>query len=100
MPNSSGKPVVAIDFDDTWTAMTRSFALLKMDLENEGATVLIVSCRADDQENREDIESATGFRSGKVLLTSGSPKRWFAEQRGWSVDIWIDDQPETILYGR
>jgi hypothetical protein len=100
MTNSLGLPVIAIDYDGTWDLIPFPFKCLSDSIEVNGGTVLIVSCRADTEENREDIQEATGFANRHILLTSGSAKRWFCEQRGWQVDIWIDDEPRTVEGGR
>jgi hypothetical protein len=100
VPNSSGLPVIAIDYDGTWTAMPDVFRAFANEATGRRFSVLIVSCREDNDENRDDIAEATGFVSRHVLLTSGSAKRWFCEQRGWQVDIWIDDEPRTVEGGR
>jgi hypothetical protein len=35
-----------------------------------------------------------------VYMTSGSGKRWYMEQEGIKVDVWVDDSPEAIIHGR
>jgi hypothetical protein len=32
-----------------------------------------------------------------ILLTSNQPKEQFAKDRGYEVEIWIDDQPRAIV---
>ena len=35
-----------------------------------------------------------------VFFTAGSPKRWYMEQQGLRIDVWIDDDPQSIVGGR
>ena len=56
--------------------------------------------REDTPENRDAISSSFGDTynalGGLVLCGPSAQKRDAAEAAGLSVDIWIDDTPETI----
>ncbi len=95
---------IAIDYDDTWTAAPELFRKFHRDaLAMPGIRIFVVSSRHCDCdmhtvcENHCDIHEATGRTA---ILTSGSAKKWFMNQRGIKVDIWIDDCPESILQGK
>lgn len=90
-----------IDFDGTFSAdpeLWRRFIALA---ESRGHRCYVVTCRRDTDENREDIgPHVTGLPRYRHLFTGLSPKRWFCEQQCTRIDVWIDDQPESVINGR
>lgn len=113
-------PTICIDYDGTFDRLPGLFARFILDARKCGCRVFIVSCRKCECtpethcENHRDMKqfaidsmldcglqiASDGSAVVNVLLTNGAPKRWFMEQRGIKVDIWIDDEPMTIEYGR
>ena len=95
---------LAIDYDQTFDRMPEIWSRFIADARSAGHRVFIVSsrrceCTPDGMcENHRDI-AAVVIASG-IILTSGSAKKWFLEQRGIKVDIWVDDCPESILQGK
>lgn len=90
---------IAIDWDETFTADPELWqAFIKL-AEERGHRVYCVTCRRDTEENREivRVESLPAYRH---YFTGLSPKRWFMEQRGIQIDIWVDDHPESVKEGR
>jgi len=88
--------VIAIDFDDTFTADEYLWTCFIRSAKSLGHKVLCISWRAETMANREDIQNA--LPSGvKVLLTDRKGKRKFAMDQGYDVDIWIDDMPHAIM---
>lgn len=95
---------LAIDYDSTFTALPRVATLnFIRALKNDGCRVFIVSsrsCECTPDEKCENHCYMAGETGCSVILTSGSAKKWFVEQRGIRVDIWVDDCPESILQGK
>lgn len=91
---------IALDFDGTFTADPEFWMDFIRLTERRGHEVLIVSCRADDDENRETIRNETGLQPWRIKLTSGSAKRYWMERTGWKIDVWIDDEPKNIENGK
>jgi hypothetical protein len=91
--------IIALDFDDTYTADAKLWEQFISLAESAGHRVVMVTCRRDTDENREEclIQS---LPTHAHYFTGLSPKRWFMEQRGVKVDIWVDDMPESIKEGR
>lgn len=100
---------IALDYDGTFDRLPAVWGRFIRDCRKHDCRVLIVSarrceCDADLKcENHEDVAAAVSHAVGSnvsVILTGNSPKRWFLDQRGIVVDIWIDDLPEAIIGGR
>ena len=90
---------IAIDYDGTYTADPALWCRFIAEAEAAGHRVYIVTCRRDTDENREEVcvECLPKYRH---LFTSLAAKQWYCQQRGISIDVWIDDEPETISRGR
>lgn len=96
---------IAIDYDGTLDRIGYALSPFVERCREAGWRVLVVSsrmceCTPDGKcENCSDLKAAAEY-VGPVILTSGVAKKWFLEQRGIKVDIWIDDEPESILQGK
>ena len=89
---------IALDYDDTYTAAPRLWQILIDGAEFLGHTVYVVTCRHDTPENREDVQVPC-VKPHRHFFTGHAAKRWFMEQKGIKIDVWIEDRPETILRG-
>jgi hypothetical protein len=94
--------VIAIDFDDTFTADPHFWATVIRLAQDLGHRVLCVTARRHTEENEALIADA--FHDVDVVnvptyFTSLAPKDWFMQVRGIKVDIWIDDNPKSITVG-
>jgi hypothetical protein len=86
---------IAIDYDDTYTTdpslWNKAIALF----QEAGWRVLCVTCRRDTEENVADVRPPCS-----VVFTGLSPKKWFMEtRRDVKVDVWVDDDPNSIING-
>lgn len=91
--------LIALDFDDTYTAdppFWDSFIVLA---QRHGHEVICVTCRRDTPENRE-IVAIPLLRWSSHYFTGLAAKRWFLEQHGIAVDVWLDDDPECVYKGK
>jgi hypothetical protein len=91
--------IIALDYDDTYSAAPELWDEFIDACERRGHDVICVSCRRDTDENREECKIAKLVHHAHYF-TALSPKRWFMEQRGIKVDVWIDDLPECVKEGR
>ena len=84
--------IIALDYDDTFTAdrtMWSSFVGLAI---SAGHSVTFVTYRALDRaEGNEDIRSDARALGIPVVYSDGQQK-----QDVFSADVWIDDSPEFI----
>lgn len=90
---------IAIDYDGTYTAAPEMWSTFIEDAQRRGHRVIMVTCRRDTEENREDCR-IPGILWNSHYFTNLSSKKWFLDQRGVKVDIWIDDEPETVEKGK
>jgi len=91
-----------MDFDDTFTADPVLMSEFVLNAQKRGHKVLCVTSRRDCEESREEMEavfSHFGVMIPIIFCNMGS-KLWTMEQRGTTVDIWVDDAPHAIVHGR
>lgn len=87
--------VVAIDYDGTFTADPQCWTAVIHCLRAAGHRVICVSARTEADGSRAELTRA--LPAGvPILLSEFGQKRQFARSRGWSVDIWIEDHPESV----
>lgn len=93
--------VIAIDFDDTYTADTTLWSAFINNALDRGHRVYCVTARRDTEENQELIRET--FHSNElcipVVFSNLGSKMWTMDQRGVKVDIWIDDAPHALVHG-
>jgi len=89
--------IVAIDFDQTFTADPNMWAGF-IDLANDyGHRIICVTCRPKwDTGGMEQIEKIIG--KDNIFFTDNECKISYMEGK-CHVDIWIDDTPATITGG-
>ena len=91
----------AIDFDGTFTACPELWKSFIANVISLGHRVIIVTARQSTPENRSDVGDFLDQNDFKlrVFYTSHSSKIWFMQRQGIKVDIWIDDDPTTLVNG-
>lgn len=87
--------IVAIDYDDTFTADPTAWTAVIEILQIAGHRVVCITARQGNDGNRRQVEGDMP-RDVCVLFAYGWQKREFAKANGVEVDIWIDDLPEAI----
>jgi len=93
---------IAIDLEGTADSLpVETMAAIVKSLHDAGCRVFMVSSRS---HNEKDIVSHfadhIGIARGCVVCTRGAAKRWFCEQLGLKIDVWIDDDPGSIENGK
>lgn len=93
--------VIAIDYDDTFTADPVLWSQFIKDAQRKGHRIYCVTARRDSEENREQLK--THFAHYNIKLTTVfcnlKAKLKTMEDRGVRVNIWIDDAPFAIIEG-
>jgi hypothetical protein len=92
---SNDNLILALDFDDTYTAnpeLWDSFIILSQMCNTE---VVIATYRheVEDADPALDRIKRLGTR---CYFTDGKAKKPFLEALGVNVNIWIDDRPQTV----
>lgn len=90
---------LALDFDDTYTKDPELWHEVIRLAELRGHRVYVVTCRRDTPENREIVRVPT-LPPYRHYFTGLAPKRWYMQQQGIEIDVWIDDLPESVREGR
>lgn len=86
----------ALDYDGTYTADPELWDTFVKLARERGHKFLCVTQRRNTEENREAVK----VPGVQVLFTELASKTWFIEQRGLTVDVWIDDDPKALVNGR
>jgi len=91
---------IGLDFDCTFTSDIEFWRLFVQLCVKRGHQVVLVTARHDTPENhalvRDVIGGPTLLQLAGVVFTSRGPKRPHATERGFQIDIWIDDLPEFV----
>lgn len=87
---------IALDYDNTYTASPSFWDDFISLCSNYGHNIFIVTFR-DDRYDKDDTLDFFEQNDMNVYYTRGVAKKWWMEQFGEPVSIWIDDKPEAIL---
>lgn len=91
----------AIDYDETFTASPELWATFIREARNLRHKVYCVTCRVETEDSVDEMNEAFS-RLGcqmPIIFTSHAPKKYAMDQRGIKIDVWIDDDPKTIIFG-
>jgi len=92
---------IAIDFDGTFDRDTVAWGAVVQVLQESGHQLFMVTGRNnDDKELVRQWAECSGISRGRVICTNGEAKRWHCEHRGLKIDVWIDDDPSSIINGK
>lgn len=84
--------IVAIDWDNTFTAHPKFYNKLINAYLNKGFKPIICTLRGTSQEEFCDISELIDTKKVEVFPTNGEYKRrYINEKMGFSVNLWIDD---------
>jgi HK97 family phage portal protein len=91
---------ISIDFDRTFAADPGLMGDFAAKAKADGNSVVMITRRSDTPEDRKFIEDTLGSYADAfdavILAGPDTQKETAATQAGISVDIWIDDSPQTI----
>lgn len=85
---------IAIDYDNTYTADPEGWTEFIKMMKARGHEVICVTAR-DDLVMGEPVRRDLGGLI-PIVFAAGEWKQVAAERRGWKINVWIDDMPQTI----
>lgn len=92
---------ISVDFDQTFSADPELWGSFALDAVEAGNTVVMITRREDTPENQSAIaETLGGYAeafSTVLLIGPETLKDDAAQKAGISVDVWIDDSPQTVM---
>lgn len=86
--------IIAIDYDNTYTADPETFNKVIELFKAAGHDVICVTSR-DDGVLGVPVRNSIG-KLVPVIFAGSKWKREAAKKRGYNVDVWIDDMPGMI----
>lgn len=86
--------IIAIDYDNTYTADPESFNKVIAIFQEAGHDVICVTGR-DDGVLGVPVRNSIG-KLIPVIFAGSTGKREAARKRGYIVDVWVDDTPGMI----
>jgi hypothetical protein len=86
--------LIALDYDNTFTADTKCWREVVDVLQKHGHEVIIATSRFKLYGNYQEISESTGLN---VVFCDHNAKAKTAKQYGVVPDIWIDDDPWAIV---
>jgi len=86
--------IISIDYDGTWTKSPQ----LWIDFVNNGKkkrhSFVCITSRSPDTPDKK-LKNSIG-KHMPIVYAAGNAKSKVAKKKGYSVDVWIDDNPDTI----
>ncbi len=90
--------IIAMDFDDTFTADPRTWAAVIQVLKAGGHQVILVTGRPGSKTNTDLVKQTVGDLFDDLVFAGHQWKQDVAAKAGYPVDIWIDDHPQSIAW--
>lgn len=93
--------IIAIDFDDTFTADEHLWAAFIHSALKKSHTVYCVTSRRDSDNSLKEIKNRFSVHriEIQVVFCNLKSKLQTMEDRGIKVNIWIDDAPHALVHG-
>lgn len=88
--------IIGFDLDGTYAADKTTFHAVVELFKTAGHTCLLVTNRCEG--DRAVVESFIE-KQMLILFSCGRPKRKVAEEAGYHVAVWVDDNPILVDYG-
>lgn len=90
-----------LDYDGTFTADPVLWSQFVSIARAAGHRFFMVTARRDTEENNAQIDADLDHYECqmRVIFTGLASKIYTCEQRGIKIDIWIDDDPTSLVRG-
>lgn len=89
--------LIAIDFDDTWSADPELWLAFVASLQRRGHRAIIATARRDIIENKQELRKWVPLDI-PIVFCNHNYKREECIKHGYKPDVWIDDVPEGISH--
>lgn len=94
------KLTIALDYDLTFTADPNCFKAIIRCFQSMGHEVLIVTLRVETDRNEGDFfDELKEKYDAPTIFCDGRSKREVCDEKGIDISIWIDDNPQGIIFG-
>lgn len=90
---------LALDYDKTYTLDKEFWQKFIESAQRCGHEVIICTIRHPELDWHPDFKELAVWYDTKTYFTDGWPKKQFMENEGVVIDVWIDDNPKTIIDG-
>lgn len=88
---------IALDYDHTFTRDPKAWTDFIHLMQREEHTVYCVTMRHPTGEEHKEVQQTLGHLVDGLFCTGRKAKRQFMADRGITIDVWVDDMPETIM---
>lgn len=88
--------IIAIDYDDTISLNVEAWKEIIKLFASFGAIIYVITYRHSTQFN--DMDMNIPHVKDFIFTNAMGKKKYCEEIAGVSVDIWIDDSPESIVW--
>lgn len=95
-PSAKLRMNVALDFDETYNKNPQLFDTVASVMKANGCNVILATYR-HPVEDYDPLFDHLRNRGIFVVCTDGKAKKKFLSDIGIDIDIWIDDNPKSIL---
>lgn len=89
--------VISLDYDGTADQDPQAWLQFIRDFKAKGHTVHMVTMRYASEET-PFLAKVQRDQLAQVFYTGRKAKREYMAEKGIRINVWIDDQPEFILY--
>lgn len=92
--------ILSLDFDDTWTADPELWQAFCRQAKRRGHTVILTTNREPYPGHVREVQEAAAPWVDHIIFAGRRPKRDAAAEQGYAVDVWLDDFPSSVDFGR
>lgn len=87
---------IAVDFDGTWDEDPEMFGELVNVIKDFGHDVCVVTGRIERQKKWVE-EQVLAHADVDIYYAGVTPKRYYMKERNVEIDVWIDNEPGSII---
>lgn len=92
--------IYGVDYDGTWTSDPVLWRAFVQSAVARGHQVILITNRISAAPWGPEVRAAlSDVPVADIVFCGAAPKRAVARQRGWNVDVWVDDRPHTVDSG-
>jgi hypothetical protein len=89
---------IALDFDGTYNQDPEAWHRVSSELQSCGHNVYVMTNRPFHKRKEvEEVVLQGPFQSSDIHFCGNEPKRTVAKKNNLDIDVWIDNNPESII---